>query len=600
MGSKRAEDASRLLRAALTQTYAREDEYRPALKLLTAALEELGQARAAMTCAWYTADDQTMARLARLVPPQDRARTALVRMRKAEVSNGAQRAFHAQAAHEYEAAGLTAHAAVQREYAQHYPAARALWSRLCQSIGHSQEGDLYAAALARFNLARTSRQLGDEAAAREAVVASVHLLEEAADRYESIGQRERAFDCYQVLVAIGRDSGTVEHAIEGYVNLIRILREDQLRSYALREFGDAIAFLRDRGELAAAAEFARDMAAYARKEGLVSVANHGTLLQADLWRQVAALASERQTPIETAENALLAAVLAYAELGQFRRVSDAYVELAHLPLEPSRREHYARASARYAGARDEPLEVESMPQPPRPDAAFSQVWHIDLIEWEQHGSAADACADILIDSRTWSEVIRRRTLLARLVALEVEAPQHPSPAAMKALVEALAPTELYSMLSPLERLFARPERDVRLAVAAALGRFLYKRSFVTLRQALHDADAAVQAEARRSLEQLHFPHAFDPLARIYRETVDTQTRLAALRALALVDTDEAAEMVLDLARHAGPKDQGQLLQALANACSLRLLRLARSALDTASGPAAEALRALLRSQGVTV
>ena len=52
---------------------------------------------------------------------------------------------------------------------------------------------------------------------------------EPADRYETVGQRERAFDCYQVLLAIGRESGAFEHVLEGYVNLIRILREDNLR-----------------------------------------------------------------------------------------------------------------------------------------------------------------------------------------------------------------------------------------------------------------------------------------------------------------------------------------------------------------------------------
>ena len=40
-----------------------------------------------------------------------------------------------------------------------------------------QRYGVYAAGLARFNLARTSMRTGDAAAAREAVVASVHLLE---------------------------------------------------------------------------------------------------------------------------------------------------------------------------------------------------------------------------------------------------------------------------------------------------------------------------------------------------------------------------------------------------------------------------------------
>ncbi len=91
-----------------------------------------------------------------------------------------QKRLYGRAADEYEAAGLVAQAAIARERGQDFARARALWSRLAQLLS-SSGGDLYAAGLARFNLARTSLRTGDAAAAREAVFASVHLLEEAAD-----------------------------------------------------------------------------------------------------------------------------------------------------------------------------------------------------------------------------------------------------------------------------------------------------------------------------------------------------------------------------------------------------------------------------------
>ncbi|MCU0693753.1 MAG: HEAT repeat domain-containing protein, partial [Polyangiaceae bacterium] len=451
--SGKLQQARQVLLAGLAQTYALEEDYAPALDLLAQVLWQEGDARGALTCAWYLGDDRLAGQAGERVVAEDRARTFVGQALRSGRSGANVLTYYEQAARQFEAAGRIAQAAVCRERAEQHAVARPLWSRLCHAIGQSTDGDLYAAALARFNLARTSRRVGDMRTAREATVASVHLLEQAADRYESVGQRERAFDCYQVLAAIGRDSGTVEHALEGFINLTRILREDQLRSYALREYGNAIRFLRERGEVAAAATLASEMAQYARREGLVAVANNAVLEQAGMWRELAQGILQRNGPVEIAENALLAAVLSYAELGQFSRAGAAYLELAHLPLEQARRTQYARASARYHGARDEALDAVRSPDVGRRDDALHDVWHVDLIEWEHSGSAAEVCADVIVDVETWSDVIRRRALLARLVALPLEGSSVPVAAQdWQRLVDALAPTELYVTLSPLEHL----------------------------------------------------------------------------------------------------------------------------------------------------
>src|SRR5690606_9965423 len=107
------------------------------------------------------------------------------------------------------------------------------------------------------------------------------------------------------------------------------------------------------------------------------------------------------------------------------------------------------------------------------------------------------------------------------------------------LAEQLATVELYTILSPLEHLFRRPEPRIRVAVARALSRFFYKRTFITLREALADPDPTVVHEAARALEGIHFPHAFDPLARIYREAQAPAVRASAVRAIAKIDTLEA-------------------------------------------------------------
>jgi len=597
VGAGHPQDAVKILAEPLRQAYALEEEYSPALSVLMQALEGLHHPRGALTCAWYLGDTQAMSRLGPQVPPQDRARSYVAAALQFKRGDPRSVDLYSRAAKEFESAGMIAHAAAHREKAQQFEEALPLWSRLAQSIGSTVEGDLYAAALARFNVARTARLTGRTAVAHEAMVASVHLLEEAADRYEAIGQRERAFDCYQVLAAIGRDSGTVEHALEGYVNLARILREDQLRTYALKQYAEAIRFLKDKGEVAAAATVAREMGSYARAQGLTAVANHAIMVQADLWRELARATVARGAPPAIAENALLASVLSYAELGQFRRAGEVYVELAHLPIEPARRSHYAHASTRYTDARDDPIEAAPMLET-GPSEGFADVWIADLIEWEQRGSAVEVCGDIVIDTITWSEVVRRRALLARLEALPVEmaAQTVPTPA-LTSLVDALAPTELYVVLSPLEKLFERPEPEVRTAVAAALGRFLYKRSFITLRRALSDPYPSVRAQACKSVEQLHFPHAFDPLSRIYREVDDDDARMSALRALGLIDSDEAAETVLGVLQHAGPSDRARVVAALCAGCGPRVLQAAAEMLPRATGDAAQALRQVLQAHG---
>ncbi len=588
-------EAVRLLTGVLGQVYATEEEYSSVVQTLGRVLAGAGDPCGALTCAWYLGDAAAADAVLPRVPSSDRARTLSARgMKLGEQDARAQRLLH-EAAAEHEAAAQVAQAAVCREKAGDWATARGLWSRLSQQISGGAEGDLYAAGLARFNVARTSRNVGDMRTAREATVSSVHHLEQAADRYESIGQRERAFDCFHVLVEVGRQFETSEHVLEGYVNLIRILSEDNLRSHALQSYEEAIGYLRQREETSAAATIAQEMGAYARRQGLPAVANHALDLQAELWRQVARSTMERGGPADIAENALLASVLCYAEIGQFQKVGAVYVELAHLPIEASRCAHYARASKRYEAAADERIEASAWSASWQKESAFPDVWHVDLVEWEQRGSVADACADVLLAPQAWSDVVRRRALAGRMVALRVEGARATAESLVE-LVTAIESIELYSMLSPMEKLAQSEHATVRAAVAKALGRFLYKRTFLSLRRLVADPEAAVRQEANRSLEQLRFPHAFDPLARIYREASDADTRASALKALAHVDTDEAAELVVGVLVQAGPGERDAVMAAVSGARNDRLLEAAKKAL-AAAGAAGEPLRALLRARG---
>lgn len=583
-----------LLQQAAGKTSARENDYLPVLEDLRGVLVDMGQHRSALTVDWYRGDSQAESKLLERVPPVDRARTLQA---WAERSESRSVEYYASAAEIYEESGMIAHSAICREKAHDFKNARTLWSRLADTLARTG-ADRYAAGLARFNLARTAQETGDASAARAAVVSSVHLLEEAADRYERIGQRERAFDCYQVLLAIGKQSGEFEHVLEGYVNVVRILREDNLRYYALQSYEDALSQAEHRAEYAAGATLAQEMAIYAEGEGMLSVANHATGVQSGMWQSVARAAIERGGPTEMAENALLAAIVSLARQGQFQEVGRLYRVLADLDLEPSRKTHYARAAKRYEGVSNASVDSSPLPSHLRQDAAFPDVWHVDLVEWEQKGSSSMACGDVVLEPHNWSEVTRRRAMLARLQALHVESVEgHPTANALVRLSELLGQVELYTILGPLEHLYQSPLPELRLAVVAALERFMYKRTFVTVRAALNDSDGGVRKRAYSTLEALRFPHAFDPLARIFRESTDRGARASSLRAIARIDTNEAAELLLGVFQHEGQVERSAASEALKRSRGTVFLDIARGAMPTLNDGVRAQLRDIFQARG---
>ena len=583
-----------LLQQATAKTSARENDYLPVLQDLRELLVRMGRFRSALSVDWYRADSRAESTLLERVPPIDQART-LQAWADRSADQGQQ--YYPRAAELYESAGLIAQAAICRERGDDQRAARSLWTRLADSL--AREGsDRYAAGLARFNVARTAAKMDDRSGSRAATVAAVHLLEEAADRYDRIGQRERAFDCFQVLIAVGKQSGEFEHVLEGYVNVVRILREDNLRYYALQSYEDALAEAQGRSEFSAGATLAQEMAVYARAEGMPSVANHATREQASMWQRVAQAALERGAPAEMAENALLAAVVSHARQGQFHDVGQLYVALSALDLEPARRKHYQRAAQRYRGVKNAAVDAAPLPSHLRQDAAFPDVWHVDLVEWEQRGSAAQACGDVVLDAQSWSEVTRRRALLARFQALDIDdSAGHAAPEATVKLAQLLGQVELYTILSPLEHLYQSPRNDVRLAVVEALERFMYKRTFVTARASLSDPSAEVRTRAYRTLEALRFPHAFDPLARIFRESTDAAARAAALRAIARIDTREAAELLLGVFQHEGQVERAAASEALKRARGTLFLDVARAAMPTLAEDVRRELRDVFSARG---
>lgn len=585
--------------AALRQVQAREQDYGRAVGVLRDAFHALSRPREALSLAWYLGDLDRAKQLAKHVPPADHARTLIAEAER----NPSALAQAAAAGALLEGEETFVRAAIAYEIGGESGKARTLWSRLAQRIPRSDRPeDLYAAGLAEFNVFRTSADMHDEARARSSVSAAVHLLEEAADRFESTGNREGAFYCFKVLVALGERTKVFEHVLAGAVNVLRILAEDHLRQYALQTYEETIAAADRADETLAAATLAHEMAAYAAKQGETSLAEHAMVKEAELFQRAAETFAVKGAPVAMTENALLSAILVLSNLGQYSRVKQVYERLATLPLDPKRREHYLRASARYVGARDERLALTPT-EGGREPSAFPEVWHVDLLEWEAKGSAALATADVLLAPKRYGEITRRRALAARLVALSFEAStlepaadRQPLRAALL-LVETLAPLELYGILSPLERLAQRREPEVRAAALRTLGRFPFKRTLAALRLGTEDPVPTVSREAARAIENVRVAVAFDPLARVYRESRVPEARHAALRALARLELLEASELVIGVLAYGTSADKQVAKDALKQGRARVFLEAARGVLADASSPAHAAVREIVAARG---
>ena len=191
-------------------------------------------------------------------------------------------------------------------------------------------------------------------------------------------------------------------------------------------------------------------------------------------------------------------------------------------------------------------------------------------------------------------------MIGRLTALEIDAKPEGDVALSGGvrLAEQLAQLQLYVVLSPLEKLFERPERRVKLAVLQAMQTLFFKRSFTTVRAGLRDPDAAVVEQAAKAVEALYFQHAVDPLSRILRESPQPGVRASALRALSRIDTLEAAEILLAVIEHGAPSDRAAALSALKSARGVKFVELARGAMEGAAGPLHASLREVLASRGL--
>lgn len=575
---ERPGEALSYLWSLVDRSHVIDEELEGYLRLMADAYLKLGRGRAAATIMLFLGQVDYAAQISQGVP-LDLARCAQVA------------GHHDRAARYFEEAGWLGHAAIRLEDAGNHRAARVLWERLADDV--RMHDHPYTQGLVRFNLAMACARLGDKTASRRHTIQSMHLLEAAADGFETQGMRERAFDCYQILMTIGKQ-GSFENLAEGYLNCIRILREDNLKYYVLQYYEDFQEMALERGELHAAATLFREAADYARRQAM-PYARHYQKRGAETHVFAAERTLSEGGTAELAENSYAAAIDAFNELGLYSAVREIYGRLAELPLSDKRKARYLKLKRRLQEMRDDTTPMASFPEYLRMDTAYPEIWRLDVIEWEQAGDPAETMAEVIQDAK-WPDFTRRRALLCRLAQLGSGEPV-PSEATLGHLAGYLGRVEIYAALAPLEAMYESESASVRAAVLKAVRQLFFKRSFVLVIQGLADPDEGVRREALAAVTALHFGHAFDPLSRIYREASEADVRRAALTSIGRIPSVQAAELLIDVLRH-GEKGERELAkELLGRADHAEITPLLQRAAAAETGVARQEFDHVLRMRG---
>jgi tetratricopeptide (TPR) repeat protein len=463
---------------------------------------------------------------------------------------------HRAAAGWFALGGMPVHQAIELERAGEDESAAQLWARLLTSDllverAGDARGHAYERALAKINFGLCLRRLAAadphgpmHDRARIALAEATTSVEEVADTFESEGLRERAFDCYQLIARLGVEAGAFENVAEGYLNSVRILKDDGLKLDALRLYETFVALARDAGEHHAVATILREAADYCTRAGL-TYADDLRWRSAEAWLKAAGEAQNAGHPVQIIENAYLAAAEAFASVRAFRQVAEVYRRLAGIDLPAKQRERAQRLLRRLGDAPADAPRPMPVPDFLKQMPDYEEVWYVDLTEWELAGDPAMVAAGVMADRR-FPDYVRRHALL---LVLEIERRGATLP--QLEVVRRLEQIRAYPVIAALEALYRRGDPALREAVAAAMGALRFKRSFGLVSQALRDPIPGVRTAAANSVRRLIFPHAFEPLRRIFeaRDLPDPEAaREAALHAIGKIGTVEALDFLCDRLR----------------------------------------------------
>lgn len=595
LSAGRPAEAERLYRQLLQHTHVIDFEYDEWLKGIAECYRAVGRTREAGYVYLYLhAFDRAAEMFPAATAPVDAARVRELEARR--VGGEPANKLYADAARAYAEAGRHVLSAIAYAQGNHAREERRAWERVLRDP--RLRGRMYEEALVHFNLGIAATRDGDKEGGNRHLVSAQRLLEEVADDFETHGERHRAFDCYCILLKLGKDSGSFENLAEGYINCIRVLKEDNLKFYVLQYYEDFLRIALEREEYHAAATVFREAADYARRVGLIY--DRGYMKRAaETWWKAAEKNERDGGPVEITENAYLAAIDAYNSVGDFFHVRESYKQLSKLALGEKKQKRYLDVVARYAEVWQEAIDAAPFPDYLRQQHAYPEIWFLDLIEWELDGDHREVCASIVGDVR-YADIIRRRALNVLLTHLDATPRQGTEidPHTLAQIAQDMGQLQAYAALQPLERLSTHPHPEVRRGVMRALKHLFFKRTFDMIQRGLRDDVGAVRQAALEALKALHFPHAFDPLTRIFREFDDATVKEVALESIGRIASLEAGEFLVEVLRYEAEPLRQVARRMLAAFDNPDIFPILRKHLELeANGPARQALEQIVRAVG---
>jgi hypothetical protein len=128
---------------------------------------------------------------------------------------------------------------------------------------------------------------------------------------------------------------------------------------------------------------------------------------------------------------------------------------------------------------------------------------------------------------------------------------------------------------------------VRRGVQRALRNLYFKRSFQMIQRGLSDSAPEVQKGALEALGALHFPHAFDPLTRIFREHEEPRIKEVALESIGRIASLEAGEFLIEVLRYEAPALREVARRLLSQFDNADILPILQKHMELESGPRRE-------------
>ena len=441
----------------------------------------------------------------------------------------------------YSEASMPIHEAIALEKAGQLDLASDKWKGELSSLDKRMFP--YETALFTYNLGRLlSCNENTLEQGRRVVSDALRKIETLANRFEESGERERAFDCYLILVDIGKQTPQFENLAEGYLNCIRILKEDHLVLYALQYYDDFVSIALERNEFQAAATLLQEASEYAIKNAL-PYGKHYVLKAGEAWLQTAAQQEELGFSEEIVENSFVAALRSFNALEHWSRIAEVLEKLLLLDLSKEKQEKYTKLANQFGKSSKQKYTPPKAPDYMKQGHAYAEIWIADSIEHELAGDPLQVAVTIVKDLK-YPDLIRRRALLVALIMLDQGESKQVESSVVVEVAKLLGDLQSYTSLKPLEVLFESSDAKIRIQVMKSLRFLFFKRSFALARRGLKDPTKDVKNAALESLTNLNLQQAFNPLTRIYYEFEDLAVKKAALLAIGKIQSLESIDFLL--------------------------------------------------------